>query len=108
MTGIVVLWLPILISAILVFVASSIIHMASPWHKNDYQRLPDEDAFRAAVGPLDLPPGDYMVPRPLAMAELKTPEFAEKARQGPNIVMTVMPKGMPGMSRSLVMWFLYL
>ncbi len=30
------LWLPILLSAVIVFVGSSIIHMALPWHKNDY------------------------------------------------------------------------
>ncbi len=108
MTGIVSLWLPILISAVLVFVVSSIIHMASPWHKNDYPRLPDEDAFRSAVGPLDLPPGDYMIPRVSSRAELTSPEFAEKLRQGPNVIMTVMPKGMMSMTRSLVMWFLYL
>lgn len=37
------LWLPILLSAVIVFVASSIIHMAIPIHKNDYRQLPDED-----------------------------------------------------------------
>jgi hypothetical protein len=36
MTGVVSLWLPILLSAVAVFVASSLIHMASPWHKVDY------------------------------------------------------------------------
>lgn len=108
MTGIVSLWLPILISAVLVFVASSIIHMASPWHKNDYPRLPDEDAFRSALRPLDLPAGDYMIPRPLSRAEMQSPEFAAKLEQGPNVIMTVLPRGMMSMTRSLVMWFLYL
>ena len=36
------LWLPILLSAVIVFVASSIIHMALPIHKSDYRKLPDE------------------------------------------------------------------
>lgn len=108
MTGIVALWLPIVVSAVLVFVASSIIHMLSPWHKNDYPRLPNEDAFRAAVGPLDLPPGDYMIPRPLSRADLRSPEFLEKANQGPNVIMTVLPRGMMGMGRNLALWFLYL
>jgi hypothetical protein len=108
MTVLASLWLPILLSAVLVFVASSIIHMLSPWHKGDYPRLPDEDRFRAALGPLDLPPGDYMVPRPASRADLKSPEFAEKARQGPNVIMTVLPKGMTSMGRSLALWFVYL
>ena len=108
MTGIVSLWLPILVSAVIVFIASSIIHMASPWHKNDYPRLPDEDRFRSAVGPLDLPPGDYMVPRVESRAELQSPEFGEKLKQGPNVIMTVLPKGMMSMTSNLVQWFLYL
>ena len=108
MTGIVMLWLPILISAVLVFIASSISHMASPWHKNDYPRLANEDAFRAAVGPLDLPPGDYMIPRPLSRDDLKSAAFAEKAAQGPNVIMTVLPKGMMSMAQNLIQWFVYL
>jgi hypothetical protein len=102
------LWLPILISAVLVFITSSIIHMASPWHKNDYPRLPKEDEFRSVVGPLDLPPGDYMIPRPQSREDLKSPEFAAKAAEGPNVIMTVMPKGMMSMGSSLVQWFVYL
>jgi hypothetical protein len=102
------LWLPILVSAVLVFVASSIIHMASPWHKNDYPRLAKEDEFRRTVGPLDLPPGDYMIPRPQSREDLKSPEFAAKAAEGPNVIMTVMPKGMMSMGSSLAQWFVYL
>jgi hypothetical protein len=108
MTGIVSLWLPILLSAVIVFIASSIIHMASPWHKNDYPPLPDEAGFRNAVGPLDLPPGDYMVPRVASRAELRSAEFGEKLNQGPNIIMTVLPKGMMSMTSNLVQWFFYL
>lgn len=108
MTGLTALWLPILLSAVLVFIASSIIHMMSPWHKNDYPKLPQEDQFRAALGPLDLPPGDYMVPRAYGRTEMQSPEFLAKWEQGPNVIMTVTPKGMPSMTNSLVLWFLYI
>jgi hypothetical protein len=108
MTGLVMLWLPILISAVLVFIASSIIHMASPWHKSDYPRLSNEDEFRRAVGPLNLPPGDYMIPRPSSRDDLRSPEFAAKAAEGPNVIMTVLPKGMMSMARNLIQWFIYL
>jgi hypothetical protein len=107
MTTLASLWLPIVLSAVAVFVASSIIHMVLPWHKSDYARLPDEDAVRDALRPFAIPPGDYMVPRPQSMAELRTPEFAEKAKQGPVMVVTVMPNGMTNMGRNLVMWFIY-
>ena len=69
MVGIVQLWLPIVLSAVIVFVISSIIHMASPWHKGDYPRVPNEDQLRSALRPLGIPPGDYMVPRCASHAE---------------------------------------
>jgi len=43
MTELSTLWLPILLSSVIVFVVSSVIHMALPWHKNDYPRVPNED-----------------------------------------------------------------
>jgi hypothetical protein len=108
MTGLMLLWLPILLSAVLVFVASSTIHMLSPWHKQDFNRLSNEDEFRSALGPLNLPEGDYLVPCPVSRADLKSPEFLEKHRQGPNVVMTVLPRGEMGMGRNLALWFGYL
>lgn len=107
MTGLIALWLPILLSAVLVFVASSVIHMLSPWHKNDYPRLPQEDQFRASVGPLDLAPGDYMIPRAYSREEMQSPEFNRKLEEGPNVVMTVRPRGVPSMASSLAGWFVY-
>jgi hypothetical protein len=101
------LWLPILLSAVIVFVASSIVHMALPWHKNDYRKLPEEDKFMEAVRPLAIPPGDYMVPRAGSMAAMKTPEFMEKWKKGPVAMMTVLPNGEINMGKSLVLWFLF-
>ncbi len=107
MTSLDLLWLPILLSAAVVFVVSSIIHMALPWHRGDYRRIPDEDKFRDAVRPLAIPPGDYMVPRPGSMKEMRAPEFAEKMKAGPVMVITVMPNGQGGIGRNLVLWFVY-
>lgn len=107
MTGIMALWLPILISSVLVFLVSSVIHMAPLWHKNDYPRVPDEDRLRNALRPLALSPGDYMVPRAIGMAEMKSPEYAEKLRTGPNMLLTVLPNESQSMGRNLGMWFAY-
>ncbi|MBC7791989.1 MAG: hypothetical protein H7Z74_18740, partial [Anaerolineae bacterium] len=49
MTGLIMLWLPIILSAVIVFVVSSIIHMALPWHKSDYPKVPNEDQVRNAL-----------------------------------------------------------
>jgi len=102
------LWLPILLSAVIAFVASFVLHMALPWHSNDYARLPDEDRVRAAVRQFAIPAGDYMVPRPQTREELKTPEFAARWNEGPNMVLTVLPTGPWSMGRNLSMWFAYL
>jgi hypothetical protein len=102
------LWVPILLSSVLVFVASSIIHMASPWHKSDYPKLANQDALMDAMRPLAVPPGDYFIPRADDMKHLGTPEFAEKLRQGPVMVLTVMPNGPMSMGRNLGLWFAYI
>jgi hypothetical protein len=107
MTGLHSLWIPILLSSVFVFFASSIIHMLSPWHKSDYPRMPNEDKVMEALRPLAIPPGDYMVPRPENREALRSPEFLEKLNKGPVIVATVMPNGMMSMGRNLVLWFAY-
>jgi len=107
MTSLTALWLPILLSAVLVFVVSSIIHMVLPWHKADYVRVPDEDKVMDALRPLAIPPGDYMVPRPASMAEMRSPQFVEKRKAGPVLVMTVLPSGVLSMTGNLVGWFVY-
>lgn len=43
------LWLPILLSAVFVFILSGVFHMALPWHKKDFQKVPEEDKVRDAL-----------------------------------------------------------
>lgn len=107
MTGLESLLLPILVSAVLVFVASSVIHMGPLWHKSDYPKIPNEDKVMDALRPLAIPPGDYMVPRCTSREEMRSPEFLEKLRKGPVLVLTVMPNGMTAMGQSLALWFVY-
>lgn len=101
------LWLPILLSSVVVFVVSSIIHMVLPWHKSDYPKLANEDQVRSALRPLAIPPGDYMVPRPSSSQDMRSPEFMQKMIEGPVMMFTVMPNGPMTMTRSLVLWFVY-
>jgi hypothetical protein len=108
MVGLEELWLPIVVAAVIVFVASSIIHMLLPWHKSDYAKVPNEEKLMDALRPLAIPPGDYFVPRPSSMAQMRSPEFAEKMRNGPVLIFTAMPNGPTSMGRNLALWFLYL
>ena len=107
MTNLEMLWLPILLSSVFVFLASSVIHMAPLWHKNDYPKMPNEDKVMDALRPLAIPPGDYMIPRASNMQEMRSPQFAAKMEKGPVMVVTVMPSGPWKMTRNLVLWFLY-
>ena len=69
MVSLLSLWLPIVLSAVIVFLASSIIHMALGYHANDFQPLAKEDEVAAALRAFDIPPGDYAMPRATSMAE---------------------------------------
>jgi len=101
------LWIPILLSAVFVFLMSSVIHMMLPIHKNDMRKLEKEAEIMAALRPFNIPPGDYAFPCPKSMAEMKTPEFIEKRTQGPVALMTIIANGPYSMGKSLVLWFLY-
>lgn len=101
------LWLPILLSAVFVFVASSFIHMMLPVHKSDYKKLPSEDGVMDALRKFSIPPGDYLTPCPGSMKEMNSAEFKEKRSRGPVLLMTVWPSGPPSMTGPLAMWFVY-
>jgi hypothetical protein len=107
MTRLLALWIPILLSSVIVFVVSSVIHMAPLWHKNDYPKLPNEDRIMEALRPLAIPPGDYLIPRPSSREDMRSPEFAEKMKKGPVMIFTVIPNGPMAMGKNLVLWFLY-
>ena len=100
------LWLPIVLSAVFVFVVSSVIHMLLPYHQNDFDKLPAEDDVMDALRRFNIPPGDYVMPRPANAKERATPEFTAKMNKGPIAFMTVYPSGPPSMGQSLVLWFL--
>jgi hypothetical protein len=106
MVSLIGLWLPILLSAVAVFVASSIIHMALPWHSKDFKKFPNEDAVLDAVRPFNLAAGEYVAPRPDSMAHMSSPEFQNKLKRGPNIMLTVLDAG-NSMARNLALWFVY-
>jgi hypothetical protein len=102
------LWLPIILSAVIVFVASSVIHMTPLWHKSDFPKMPREAEALDALRPLAIPPGDYFLPRAADMREMRSDEFKAKMASGPVAVVTVMPNGPIHMRSNLVQWFLFL
>ena len=105
--SVVALWLPILASAVAAFVVSSIIHMGPFWHRTDYPRYAAEDRVLDALRSLGLPAGEYMMPRPANPAEMRSPEFIEKMKRGPAVLMTIFPPWSGSMAGNLVQWFVY-
>jgi len=101
------LWLPILLSAVLVFVASSVIHMVLTYHRADYRKLPDEDRLLGAMRAENLPPGEYMFPHAATPKETSSPEMVEKFKRGPIGILTVLPSGPPVMAKHLAQWFAF-
>lgn len=106
MVSLAALWLPILLSAVIVFVASSIMHMLLPYHRSDYGQLPDEDKVLAAMRGFGVKPGLYVFPY-CTHKDMKSPALIEKQKQGPVGFMTVIPSGPPAMPKFLIQWFAF-
>jgi hypothetical protein len=107
MVSIISLWLPIILSAVAVFLISSIIHMVLPYHKSDFKKLPDEGQVLENLGKSNIPPGEYMFPHSTDLKERGSQEFKDKMTNGPVGILNVFPSGTFGMGSSLAMWFVY-
>lgn len=99
------LWMPILVSAIVVFIAGAVIWMAMPWHKSDWAKTPNEEAVRDALQ--GTPAGMYTVPNCADQSQYKDPAMQQKFIDGPQAFITVVPSGLPRMAPKLVMMFAY-
>jgi len=100
------LWLPIVLSAVIVFIASSVIHMVLPYHRSDYRKLPDEDKLLPVLRAAGLTRGLYHFPF-CTHKDMKSPEVIEKFKQGPVGFVTIFPSGPPAMPKFLGLWFAY-
>jgi len=101
------LWLPIILSAVAVFLLSSVIHMLFGYHHNDYGTLPDEAGVMDVLRPFNLPPGNYAMPHPRDTKDMNSPEYKAKYAKGPVGFLTVLPGGSMAMGKELVQWFCY-
>lgn len=99
------LWLPIVLSAVAVFVASAIIHMVLKYHRSDYSPMPGEENVLAAMRAEKVGPGYYFLPHCPDLKGLEEPEMKAKFEQGPVVLAAVMPSGIPSMGKPLAIWF---
>jgi hypothetical protein len=105
MNDLIQLWLPILVAAVSVFVASSLIHMVFKWHNSDYRKLANEDAVAAAIRAGTPAPGQYMLPHCGDMKDMQNEEMQRKFREGPVALLTLRRPGPPSIGGSLIQWF---
>lgn len=107
MNALLSLWLPILLSAVVVFIISSLIHMVIRWHAGDYNGLANEDAVRAAIRAGNPAPGRYVVPFCKEMKDMGSEAMLQKYREGPVAHFTVGRAGVPVLGKFLGLWFLW-
>lgn len=101
------LWLPVLLSAVVVFAASSVIHMFLGYHSGDHRPLPGEEGVATALRAANVPPGNYMMPYAGSMKAMNTPEYQERVARGPVAMVTVLPAGGTGLGKQLGAWFVF-
>ena len=99
------LWLPILLSAITVFVASSLIWMVVQYHNSDWQKLPDEEGARSALN--GIPPGQYSLPHAADNKARQSEEWQAKYKEGPAAMLVVLPHASIAMGKQLGQWIVY-
>jgi len=107
MVSLMSLAVPILLSAVFVFVVSSVLHMVLTYHQKDFRALPKEDDVLDTLRRLNVAPGDYAAPYCSSSKDMKNPVFIEKMRRGPGVVMTLWPGGDINMGALLGQWFAY-
>ena len=101
------LWLPILLSAVVVFVISSLVHMVFKWHASDYGTITNEDAVREAIRAGNPAPGRYVFPYCKEMQDMASEGMKKKYHDGPVGHVTIIPNGVPNMGKYLGQWFLW-
>jgi hypothetical protein len=107
MVTITALWLPILLSAVFVFIVSSIIHMVLQYHQSDFDKLPGEDGIAEAFRKAGVGPGNYHIPHCAKMSDMNSEATQEKFKQGPVGFIMLLPNGPPAMGKALVGWFVF-
>lgn len=96
------LWLPVVVSAVAVWIVSAILHMVLKYHRADYKALSKEDAIASAIR--GAAPGIYPIPYCTDHSLMKDPAFQKKYVDGPVVMLTVLRNGPPNMGRYLGLW----
>lgn len=100
------LWLPILLSAVIVMIGSTIVWMVLKYENAEWKVVPGEDQLRDVVRKLNLPaPGQYLFPH--MMGSPDAPAAMKKWEEGPDGVLLLMKPGKFSMGSNLAQGFIF-
>ena len=100
------LWLPIVLSAVAVFIAAMVAHTVMPHHKGDWVKTPAEDDLLETLRSMGIGPGQYVFPYCSGPGDMKDPEVKKRCEAGPRGTLTIWP-GMPNMTRCLILSLIF-
>ena len=101
------LWLPILVSAVLAYVASSLFWMVVRHHAGYWKGLPGEDAILDAFRKARVPRGQYRFPY-AEEKQMQSAEMKKKMADGPAGMLIYWDHRTGGKGKQLGIWFVYL
>ncbi len=107
MLGLDALWLPILLAAVLVHLASFVVWMVLPFHRADWKGVPNEENLREAIRKQNLTAGQYAIPYCKNPKEMGEPLMIKKLQEGPVGFLALSRPGTPRIGRNLGRYFLY-
>lgn len=93
------LWLPIVVSAVLVFVVSAVTHMFIPARQTEWGHLPKEGDLQEALR--GARPGLYGFPMPASPDQRNKPAAMQRWAEGPSGWLALVPAGPIDMGRNL-------
>ena len=96
--------LPVFVTAIVLFIASSIAWTVSPHHRQDWVGHPTEKEFLEQLAASEVPRGQYIFPF-ITPTEMKDPERMATYEKGPHGTLNVWGSK-PSMPRNLALTFL--
>lgn len=106
MVSLMSLWLPIVLSAVAVFMVSAVVWMVMPHHKKDFVGIPDESAFINALKGQNVQPGQFTFPYAVDMKAMNEPAMQQRLKEGPVGFLSVIPPG-NRMNAQLMQQFIY-
>ena len=101
------LWLPVVVSAVAVWLVSAVLHMVLKYHRADYRQLSNEEGVGQALRPAASAPGVYIIPHCDDMSQMKDPAVLKRYEDGPVAIITVMRNGLPNMGKHLGQWLAF-